>query len=64
MLLFGGLIPYLLYDSSRRDKVECERCGFVFSPVKRLTASDYVFAFFVLAVIIVIVVYLVATLRA
>ena len=27
MLFFGGLIPFLLFDSSRRHGLECENCG-------------------------------------
>src|SRR2546430_134463 len=57
MLMFGGFIPYLLYDSSRRDKIECESCRFVFRPIKRLTKWDFIFVFLILAAILAIIIY-------
>ena len=51
MLIFGGIIPYLLFDSSRRDWLECERCSFIFRPVKRLTKWDFITAILFVAVV-------------
>jgi hypothetical protein len=36
MFFLGGFIPYLIYDSSRSGRVQCESCGFVFRPPQRL----------------------------
>ena len=30
MFFVGGLLPYLLYESSRADMLACEHCGLVF----------------------------------
>jgi hypothetical protein len=58
MLMFGGLIPFLIYDSSRRDKIECESCGLIFCPVKRFTLWDFIGVVLFLAVVIGLGVYI------
>lgn len=30
MLFFGGIIPFLLFQSDRRNRVQCGNCGYVF----------------------------------
>ncbi len=57
MLMFGGLVPYLLYDSSRHGRIECESCGFVFTPVKRLTKWDFILIAPILVAILGVLVY-------
>jgi hypothetical protein len=57
MFVLGGFIPYLLYDSSRRGRVQCEGCGFVFRPPQRLTRWDFALVFFIVAAILAAVVY-------
>jgi len=31
ILFLGGILPFLLYDSSKKDKVVCARCGYAFT---------------------------------
>ena len=47
ILLLGGIIPALIYNSGRKNKVMCEECGCVFSPkseisLKRILAWTFV----------------------
>lgn len=44
MLLLGGIIPYLLFASQRKDNVVCTKCGYAFSPGKAVKPKDYLVA--------------------
>ncbi len=58
MFFVGGILPYLLYDSYRRGRIQCENCGLVFRPVQRLTKGDFIFVFLVLAALLAVVGYI------
>lgn len=44
MLILGGIIPYLIFSSSRENKVVCTKCGYAFSPGKAVKPRDYLVA--------------------
>jgi uncharacterized paraquat-inducible protein A len=58
MLLFGGILAWLIYDSSRHDKIECESCGYIFRPIKRITKWDVLFVFVLVFSILFLALYL------
>jgi hypothetical protein len=62
IFMFGGLLPYLLFRSSQRGKVICDRCHYVFTPpsqpLGREGALGMAIIFLVSAVMVILFYYL------
>jgi hypothetical protein len=43
IFLFGGFLPYLLYQSTRENMVICDNCQYVFRPATRTNKVGLVF---------------------
>ena len=66
ILVFGGLLPYMFYNSSVRGRIQCENCGFIFRPITRtrLGKHDFLVVFLILGAVLGTAVYfLIATTR-
>ena len=59
IFLFGGFLPYLLFNSNRENMVVCTRCGYVFSPPSHRGKGELIFVAIVFALLLGIVMFFV-----
>ena len=53
LFLLGGILPWLLYEDSTRDRVQCANCGHIFRqpPLPRAPIANYAIAIIILIVL-------------
>ena len=52
IFLAGGILSYLVHRESQKNKILCEKCGFVFSPKMRIKRTWDLLILIVLFIVI------------